>query len=130
MSEIQNIPDNHYQMYLIVSKEALKKMNGIRGKMFTQAGHGYLHAFWDAEKRFPEAAEIYKNSGFAKKITAVVETDSELTDLYEKFKDKCGISLVVDRGLTVFNEPTQTFLGIGPLRQSEVGELADLKLLV
>ena len=30
------------KMYCIFSKEALKKMNGIRGKLASQAGHAYL----------------------------------------------------------------------------------------
>jgi len=115
------------QMYTVVSKEAIKKMNGIRGKMMTQAGHAILHSFWDAEQRFPKEAADYKNSDHAKKITCVVETEAELIALRDRYREVCGVSLVKDAGFTVFNEPTITFLGIGPLREEDIG--SDLKKL-
>lgn len=44
------------RMYCIVARDSLKLMNGNRGKLAAQAGHAYLHAFWDAEdvKILPE----------------------------------------------------------------------------
>ena len=132
-------------------------MNGIRGKMATQAGHAYLHAFWDAEAAYPgpwwdennitdadaeniaryaitvkkrQQALAYRNrdgDGHAYKITLVVDTVDELKALQEAYKNVCGTALVTDAGFTVFNEPTTTCLGLGPLSEDMIGE--DLKAL-
>jgi peptidyl-tRNA hydrolase len=40
------------KMYCIFSRESVEKMKGNKGKMCAQAGHAYLHAWWDAEVRF------------------------------------------------------------------------------
>lgn len=124
------------KMYCLCSKEALDKMKGIRGKMITQGGHAYLHAFWDAEKRFPRLAQAYRATDHAYKITVVVPTEADLIAFEERYRGVCGVSLVKDAGFTVFkNEdgspnPTITFLGLGPIPQSLVGDdLADLKTL-
>lgn len=116
-------------------------MNGIRGKMCTQAGHAYLHAFWDAtrknvlndfdldliqEKKMAQAV-AYQNSERAYKITLIVDTVEELKELQEKYKDICGTSLVTDAGFTVFNEPTTTCLGLGPISEDNIGD--DIKNL-
>jgi peptidyl-tRNA hydrolase len=106
---------SNLKMYCIVSREALAKMNGNRGKFGTQAGHAYLHAWWDAAVRFPEAATQYQESGLAFKITLVVDTDEELRELEDVYRDQCGVSLVTDAARTVFTEPTLTCLGIGPI---------------
>ena len=37
------------KMYCIFSRESLEAMKGVRGKMAAQAGHAYLHAFWNAD---------------------------------------------------------------------------------
>lgn len=113
-------------------------MNGIRGKMCTQAGHAYLHAFWDAERRFRSYyggiggdyisdVDHYKNSARAYKITLIVDTVDELKDLQEKYKDVCGTSLVTDAAFTVFTEPTTTCLGLGPIAEENIGD--DIKSL-
>ena len=114
------------KMYCIFAKESVQKMNGIRGKMCTQAGHAYLHAFWDAfsggsVEKMQQAAD-YKNSDRAYKITLVVDTVDELKALQEKYKDVCGTSLVTDAGFTVFSEPTTTCLGIGPISEDNIGD--------
>lgn len=116
------------KMYCIVSKEALKKMNGVRGKLGAMTGHGFLHSFWDAENRFPEAAEAYRFSGKAFKIVLSCEADDELLTLATAYASVCGVSLVEDDGTTVFGgEKTVTCVGIGPLTAEQVGD--DLKAL-
>lgn len=137
------------KMFCIVSREALKAMNGNRGKLAAQAGHAYLHAYWDAEERFPRgeasdpeydpltgglkktitppAHREYRYSGKAKKVCLVVETTAELSTLCEAYRPVCGVSLVTDAGLTCFDGPTTTCLGIGPIRDEDVGD--DLKVL-
>lgn len=121
---------SNLKQFCIFSKESLKKINGIRGKMASQAGHAFLHSFWDAEERFPEVAKAFKYSMQAKKITLVVDTDEDLLYLNSLYIDICGVSLVKDAGLTVFKEPTITCLGIGPISEDDVGlELSQLKVL-
>ena len=125
------------KMYCIFALESVKKINGIRGKMCTQAGHAYLHSFWDSVQRFPGQhgfaydepgdAEKYQNSDRAYKITLVVDTVEELKALQEKYKDICGTHLVTDAGFTVFTEPTTTCLGLGPISEDNIGD--DLKAL-
>ena len=122
-----------YKMYCIFAKESIAKMNGIRGKMCTQAGHAYLHAFWDAMnsnsflKIKEDQAIAYKNSDHAYKITLIVDTVDELKAFQEKYKNICGTSLVTDAGFTVFSEPTTTCLGLGPISEDNIGD--DLKSL-
>lgn len=123
---IENI---RMKIYCVISKESLARMNGIRGKMMAQAGHAFLHAFWDAEKRFPEAALEYKDSDHARKITLIVDTDAEMLDLIDAYKDVAGITKVVDAGFTVFKEPTLTCVGIGPIEDKYTESLKKLKVL-
>lgn len=123
-----------HKMYCIFAKESVQKMNGIRGKMCTQAGHAYLHAFWDALKwrgtdliHISEQAVAYRDTDHAYKITLIVDTVDELKALQEKYKDICGTHLVTDAGFTVFKEPTTTCLGLGPISEDNIGD--DLKAL-
>lgn len=124
------------KMYCVFAKESLDKMKGVRGKMLTQAGHGYLHAFWDSMDRFPLLVRAYRESGRAYKITLVVPLVSDLERLEVAYRDTCGVSLVTDAGLTVFKDaagnpvPTTTCIGIGPIMESQIGEyLSGLKTL-
>lgn len=135
------------RMYCIVSREALKAMNGNRGKLAAQAGHAYLHAYWDAEDRHVHwrgadtdysrsyrdgPALDYRRSGNAKKVCLVVETTDELRALEARYRPVCGVSLVTDAGLTCFDGvPTVTCLGLGPIRDEDVGDdLKALKVLI
>ena len=106
---------SNIKMYCVVSKVAVDAMKGSRGKLGSQCGHGFLHAFWDSEQRFPELAQKYKNSNLAYKITLVAPDQEFLDNLLLLYKDKCGVSLVTDAGLTVFDGPTVTCIGIGPI---------------
>ena len=125
-----------HKLYCIFADESVKKMNGIRGKMCTQAGHAYVHSIWDAFApsfnlikmfRKIKQAYAYKHSERAYKITLRISTVDELKSLQEKYRDICGTSLVTDAGFTVFAEPTTTCLGIGPIREDKIGD--DLKAL-
>lgn len=112
-----------HKLYCVFSREALKKMGGNRGKMNSQGGHAFLHAFWNSMDRFPDACAAYRNSANAFKITLVVDTDEDLERLYDAYKDVCGITRVIDKGLTVFNGvPTLTAIGIGPIPESLIGD--------
>ena len=137
---MNEVREDRVKMYCIFAKESLAKMNGIRGKLAAQAGHAYLHAWWDAMDHQNmdniQAAKIcrqaidYKNSERAYKICLVVDTVDELKAIQEEYKNICGTSLVTDAGFTVFDEPTTTCLGLGPLRDSLKTEtLSKLKTL-
>jgi len=115
------------KLYAIVSNEAVDASNGNRGKMIAQSGHAYLHSFLDSLARFPSDAKAYLDSGIVAKIClrASEETLHQLSRIY---KDKCGVFLVKDAGLTVFPRPMITALGIGPIRPADREEiLANLK---
>lgn len=125
-----------HKMYCIFAKENLDKINGVRGKMASMAGHAYLHSYWDAlsdansigkDRVKAEQAFVYKDSGLAMKITLVVDTVDQLKILQESYKDICGTSLVTDAGRTVFKEPTTICLGIGPISEDNIKD--DLKVL-
>lgn len=118
-----------HKMYCIFSREALKLMNGNRGKMSTQAGHAYLHSYWDSMERFPAYCEEYRQ-GRVYKITLAVDTTEELHDLHEKLKETMGVSLVTDAGFTVFDGPTVTCLGVGPVPEDKAVLLKNLKVLI
>ena len=149
--------DDRIKMYIVVAKESLLKMNGIRGKLAVQASHATLHAYWDAQDRFDEDAyphnfgsmaefplgsghriykyqdviKQYRNGPRAYKICLVVDTVDQLKEIEAEYRDICGVSLVTDAGFTVFDEPTTTCLGIGPLLDSEKTDtLKGLKVLV
>lgn len=124
------------RMYCVFSKEALKKMVNEKGefelgKFATQAGHGYSHALWDADKRHPLLGELFRNGKHARKITCVVDTDDELRNIYDTVRDhNTGVTLVTDSGFTVFSEPTLTCVGFGPITSDGATELVGrLKLL-
>ena len=120
-----------YKMYAIFARESVAKMNGIRGKMCTQAGHAYLHSWWDAMNKWGWDPEMdhykYMISDHAYKITLIVDTVDELKALQEKYKDICGTSLVTDAGYTVFDGPTTTCLGLVPISEDNIGD--DLRAL-
>jgi peptidyl-tRNA hydrolase len=116
-----------YKMYCIFAKDAVQKMNGIRGKMCTQAGHAYLHTFIAATKETPELAQAYLDSDHAFKITLIVDTVDQLNQIQEAYQKVCATKLVTDKGFTVFKEPTTTCLGLGPIREDMIGD--DLKML-
>lgn len=119
------------KMYCVVSREALKLMNGNRGKLATQAGHAYLHAFLNGNVIWDKRAEQYIASGRSFKITLAVDTTEELHELYRHYKGMAGTALIEDAGFTVFTEPTVTCLGIGPIFESQRCEkLSSLKPLI
>jgi peptidyl-tRNA hydrolase len=107
--------------------EAVQKMNGIRGKMCTQAGHAYVHALMYAQEHFPEQAKAYLEGEHAYKITLIVNTVDDLKSLQETYKNICATKLVTDKGFTVFTEPTTTCLGLGPITEDLIGD--DLKMI-
>lgn len=123
------------RMYAIANAEALKAAGGNRGKMMAQAGHAFLHAWWDADSREdgPNArAYRYRESGAAAKIVVRAENEATLRAMYREIDAlDIGCTLVTDAARTVFDKPTVTFLGIGPISVDEAPEwLKELKVLI
>lgn len=128
MEKVSN--SSQLKMYCVFSKEAIKAMNGSRGKLAAQAGHAYLHAWWNSVLRHPIKAFRYWFSPRAYKICLVVETTEELQNLVDHHKKIAGVTLVKDAGFTVFKEPTVTCVGIGPIYPEECNSvLKSLKVL-
>ena len=125
--------NNEYVMYCIFSMEAIKAMGGNRGKLASMAGHAYLHTWWDAQYGSGDMlittqkemqANAYMNSGLAKKVTLVVPTTEILQSLYDQLKHlPYGSTLVVDRGLTVFEGPTTVCVGFGPINRDDIPDV-------
>lgn len=135
------------KMYAIFCRETLRQMK-YEGKLAAQAGHAYLHAWWDAEDRLAYAWDAidranietnyrvsvmrpYREGNDARKIALVVDTVEELEELYEQFRPHMGATIVDDCGYTVFNCTTTTAVGLGPIPADwTVGtRLADLPTL-
>lgn len=137
------------KMYAVFARETLEQML-FEGKLAAQAGHAYLHAWWDAEKRWNYSPSVdsttpssdyrrtmyeYKNGDDARKIALVVDTVDELYDLYEEYRPCMGATIVEDCGYTVFTEPTITAVGLGPvhsdffLKYPELDKLTRLETL-
>jgi peptidyl-tRNA hydrolase len=137
------------KMYAIFARETLRQMQ-FEGKLAAQAGHCYLHAWWDAELRlmydyknwntegrpsltsYGEICSIYRDSDDARKITLVVDTVDELRELYDTFRPHMGATLVEDCGYTVFDQPTITGVGLGPIpsdwtKGTRLGDLDTLR---
>lgn len=118
------------RMYCVFSREAIKLMGGNRGKLATQAGHAYLHAYFMAEMATLELATKYRGT-LARKITCAVDTTEELTKLYMSLAGTCGAALIEDAGFTVFDRSTVTCAGFGPFDDEDVPEaLKKLELLL
>ena len=131
------------KMYAIFCRETLQEMK-FEGKLAAQAGHAYLHAWWNAEDRFDpmhgeepddyyywDVMQAYRESNDARKIALVVDTVEELEELYEQFKPHMGATIVDDCGYTVFNCTTTTAVGLGPIPSdwTRGTRLADLETL-
>ena len=115
------------KMYCIFSKESIAAIGGIRGKIAAQAGHAYLHAFWNAAQKYPDTARAYQAGQHARKICLLADTNHQILQLVDKYAGICGTTVVVDAGFTVFSEPTLTCVGIGPIAEDQIQE--DLKAL-
>lgn len=96
---------------------------GSRGKFAAQVAHAsiafltnrlYFDPDWYSEGSFTEAECDWIN-GIFKKIVLRVDSEQELLDIHEEAQDaNLSSFLITDRGLTVFGEPTNTCVGIGP----------------
>lgn len=65
-------------MYCIVPGGTPSAAGGNCGKMLTQAGHTYLHAYVDAATRFPAAADAYRLSEAQRKVVVITDGEGNL----------------------------------------------------
>lgn len=110
------------RLYCIVSRQAWKLAKGVPGKMVAQGGHAFCGALCDALVRFPDRFKEYQESAHHPKITIMAD-DEEIRELHTRYKQKFGTAIITDAGRTVFEGPTLTALGIGPILPSEREEM-------
>lgn len=116
-----------HKMYCVFAKESIVKMEKFRGKMCAQAGHAFLHTYMESVNNFPDVALAYYNGEHAFKIVLIVDTVNDLVALEQAYHSKCQTRLITDKGFTVFDEPTTTCLGLGPINTDDIGD--DIKAL-
>jgi peptidyl-tRNA hydrolase len=101
------------KQYCIFPKDIVQQVPV--GKLCGQAGHAFVGSLLDTQIRFPLFASQYLETKEQFKIVLVTKNTNSLLKLQEAYKDICGTHLVTDLGFTVFEEPTITCLGLGPL---------------
>ena len=108
------------RMYLIVRQD----LEIPFGKALGSAGHAFEGALEAADKLSPAEALIYRKVGNRKKIVLRIKTLAKLLALRTKLEENTiPHHLVTDAGLTVFPEPTITFLAFGPVTEEQGREL-------
>lgn len=125
---------------VIVWRDDLKEAN--TGKKMAQAGHAALAALSNKirEQLMPAipshpsvtalvAIEITPEMaswilGIFKKVVVKVNSEEELLEIYQQAKD-AGLTteLITDSGLTTFDGPTNTCVGIGPNYADEIDKI-------
>lgn len=108
------------KMYAIVINEALEKMGDNRGKIAAQCGHAFVGCVMKARNSDPGRWKEYSKSNLQTKIVLHASRKSIDKIIKELNKDVPTV-LITDRGLTVFDGvPTETVLGVGPIRNEEI----------
>ena len=110
------------------------------GKLAAQVAHASMGALLSTTTRNLDTIFISLPIGSARedwldgiftKIVVYVKSEKKLLDVFEKALDRrMPCFLVEDRGLTFFNKPTYTCVGIGPCWNDEfIGVTDKLQLL-
>lgn len=117
-----------------------KSLNMPQGKLATQVAHASLLALLNSTTRNLDTIFIDLPIGSARenwldgiytKIIVYVKSEEKLLKIYDLAKTRrLPCSLVQDLGLTFFDKPTYTCVGIGPAWNDEFIGLTDkLRLL-
>lgn len=108
------------------------------GKKMAQAGHAALAPFFEAFQNATDAdgnvvfqmteAQFKWYLGNQKKIVLRVNSEADLLLLYQRAKE-LGIpaNLIIDSGLTEWDEPTKTCISLGPSEEKIIDELTGEK---
>ena len=101
------------------------------GKLAAQAGHAFLGAYEHCRDTQPETFSAYHRSDLKKKICLAAEDEAALLRIYDLCEERgIAVYLTKDAGLTVFDEPTLTAVGIGPIKRSDLpGYIRHLPIL-
>lgn len=111
--------EKELRLYAIVRADLLPIFAEETGKLVAQGGHAFLGAALDAQQRFPDVLNEYLQHSQAK-ITLKARNENELVALYETYKERCGAILITDEGRTVFDGPTVTMVGLGPICREDL----------
>jgi len=115
------LPEPKLHMYLIVRGDLEDVTGGLipTGKLMGQAGHGFCTALIQVIERNGLVARYYADN--QPKIVLKVKNLHALLRAETECKE-AGLNhfLVTDAGHTIFKEPTQTCLAIGPCYKSEL----------
>ena len=112
----ENIPDQleELRMYCLVRGDLAIPL----GKWMVQASHAFMGAFNTNTNRL-DCAEYFQNS--QPKIVLKAKNEAMLIRAEKECLDaNINCYLVTDIGRTVFNEPTVTCLGIGPVLKKDL----------
>lgn len=97
------------------------------GKMIAQSGHAFMGAMLVADQTIVDeylSGPFTKISKWTKNLDSMLRAKKECDDL------GLPVALITDSGRTVFNEPTVTCLGIGPVKRSQLPKFVDKMRLV
>jgi len=108
------------------------------GKKMAQAGHAALAPFFETFQNSTDADGnvVFKMTlsqfewylGNQKKIVLRVDTEADLLFLYQRAKElRIPAYLIVDSGLTEWDEPTKTCISLGPSEEKIIDELTGEK---
>lgn len=115
-----------------------KDLNMSVGKAIAQGAHASGAAIFGLMKKTNEGFFLPNDprinpwlEGKFKKITVEAKNEQHLKEIYEKAKEKkIPCSLILDSGLTEFNEPTYTAVAVGPDEEKKINKITgNLKLL-
>lgn len=117
-----------------------KSLGMPSGKLAAQVAHASMGALLSVSRRNTGTILIDVNLGSARedwlyglftKVVVYVKSESKLIDIYNKAVDRqLPCALIKDSGLTFFDKPTYTCVGIGPCWNDEfIGITDKLQLL-
>ena len=112
-----------------------RNLNMPQGKLAAQCSHASLGALFKCGTKDElalhidlgtnSAVEQWLNGSFTK-IVLYVKSDEKLVSVFEK-AEEAGLpcALITDAGHTVFDKPTRTCLGIGPVFPDQLKGITD-----
>lgn len=95
-----------------------------RAKGEVQSAHAAASVLWETMKIDPELARKYMEDDNQPKIIMEVQTLDELLKIKEKAKKRGVVhALITDAAHTVFDTPTTTCIGIGPVYKTDCNSI-------
>lgn len=120
MRNKENDP-NELLMYCMMRSD----LNAPCGKLMAQAGHAFAHALLVAPGHIRDAYMV----GITKKIVVALPDEPALNAWSAKLGSlNVKHHVITDVGLTIFQSPTRTCIGIGPMPRWQADELGITQL--